>query len=86
MSVATIGRWGKNLAIRFPNEIAGQLHLHEGDRLEIEAEAGRIVIRPAKPEYSLDTMFAGKSPAEWRSLYAESFDWGPDLGREIVEE
>ncbi len=28
----------------------------------------------------------GGLAAEWRALYAGSFDRGPDVGREIVEE
>jgi hypothetical protein len=25
-------------------------------------------------------------PEEWRAAYAGAFDWGPDVGREVVEE
>jgi hypothetical protein len=35
---------------------------------------------------ALETMFQGKSAAEWRRLYRGAYDWGPDLGREIIEE
>jgi antitoxin MazE len=86
MTHAIVGRWGKNLAVRFPNEIASELQLHEGDRVEIESGPGEIVIRRAKPHYTADEIFAGKSPEEWRTLYANAYDWGPDLGREIIEE
>jgi hypothetical protein len=34
----------------------------------------------------LEELFHGKSPKEWRAEYAEAFDWGPDVGREVVEE
>ena len=51
MTLATVGRWGKNLAVRFPNEIAGELRLREGDRLEIEAGADQIVIRGVRLPY-----------------------------------
>lgn len=86
MTLATVGRWGKNLALRFPHDIANELHLREGDRLEIEAGTDQIVIRRAKHKYTLDEMFAGRSAAEWRAIYADSYDWGPDVGREIIEE
>ena len=86
MTHVIVGRRGKNLALRFPNEIAGDLSLREGDRLKIESEADRIVIRRAKPHYALEEMFAGKFPAEWRAIYADSYDWGPEVGREIIEE
>jgi antitoxin MazE len=86
MTQATVGRWGKNLALRFPNEIAGELHLREGERLELEPGPDQIVIRRAKPRYTLDDLFATKSAHEWQSIYAGAYDWGPDVGREIVEE
>lgn len=86
MTHAIVGRWGKNLALRFPNEIASQLSLREGDRLEIETGPDRIVIHRAKPVYTLEDLFAGKTQAEWRAMYADAYDWGPDLGREIIDE
>lgn len=45
MSQATVGRWGKNLAIRVPLDIAKRTGLVDGERVEIEAQDGDIVIR-----------------------------------------
>lgn len=86
MTYVIVGRWGKNLALRFPNEIASEFQLHEGDRVEIETSPEEIVIRRAKPRYTVDELFAGKSPEEWRALYANAYDRGRDVGQEIVEE
>jgi antitoxin MazE len=86
MPQVTVGKWGKNLAIRFPGEIAKAAKLSDGDRVEIEALDGNIVIRHAVPRFTLEELFKGKSPKEWRADYAGAFDWGPDVGREIVEE
>ena len=86
MTHATIGRWGRSLAVRVPNEIADAISLHEGDRVDIAVDAGNITIRPAPPRYRLGDLFAGKSPDQWRVLYAGAYDWGPDRGREIIEE
>ena len=48
MSEVTVGRWGKNLAIRVPMEIAKVSGLSEGERVQLEARDGDIVIsRPA---------------------------------------
>ena len=44
MAQATVGKWGKNLAIRFPREIAKAARLSDGERVEIEAHDGDIVI------------------------------------------
>ncbi len=86
MTHSIVGRWGRNLAVRFPSEIASEFRLHEGERVEIESGPEQIVIRRAKPRYTLEALFAGKSPAEWRAIYAGAYDWGPEIGKEIIEE
>jgi antitoxin MazE len=82
----TIGKWGKNLAIRFPSEIVKAAQLSSGEQLDIEAQDGNIVIRRTAPHFTLEELFHGKNPKEWRAAYAGAFDWGPDVGREVVEE
>ena len=86
MSEVIVGKWGKNLAVRIPGEVAKAARLSDGERVEIEALDGDIVIRRAAPHFTLEELFKGKSPKEWRATYAGAFDWGPDVGREIVEE
>ena len=86
MSQVTIGKWGKNLAIRFPSEIVRAAGLTGGERVELEAHDGDIVIRRPVPHFTLVELFQGKSPDEWRVAYGGAFEWGPDVGREVVEE
>lgn len=86
MSQVRVGRWGKNLAIRFPGEIVKEAGLRDGEQVEIDAEGGDIVIRRTIPRFTLKELFKGKSAKEWRASYARAFDWGPDVGREIVDE
>ena len=86
MAIATIGRWGRSLAVRLPPDVAGRLRLEEGIPVEVEQRADEIVIRRASLPLTLDALFDGKSPAEWRAIYAGSYEWGPDRGREIVED
>jgi antitoxin MazE len=86
MSQATIGRWGRSLAVRIPGEIANAAGLSDGERVEVETRDGDIVIRRLAPRFTLEGLFQGKSPEEWRAAYADAFDWGPDVGREVVEE
>lgn len=81
-----LGRWGKSLALRLPQELAGKADLHEGEVVELVASPEGIVIRRVKPSYDLARLFAGRSPEEWRALYTGAYDWGPDVGREQVEE
>jgi antitoxin MazE len=83
MAEIIVGRWGKNLAVRVPSERCG---LRDGERVEIEVRDGELVIRRTVPRFTLGELFRGKGPQEWRALYRGAFDWGPDLGREAVEE
>ena len=70
MSQATVGRWGKNLAVRFPGEIVEAASLKDGERVKIEARDGDIVIRRVQPRFTLEELFKGKSPKQWRAAYA----------------
>jgi antitoxin MazE len=65
--------------------MAKAARLRDGERVEIAAQGNDIVIRRTVPRFTLEELFRGKSPEEWRALYREAFDWGPDVGREVVE-
>ncbi len=86
MTQATVGKWGNNLAVRLPAEIVKAARLHDGQRVEIDAHEGTVVIRRAEPDFTLEELFEGKSPAAWRAEYAGAYEWGPDVGREEVAE
>jgi antitoxin component of MazEF toxin-antitoxin module len=86
MTRAIIGRWGKNLAIRFPADIAKAAGLDDGQRVEIVSSCDEIVIRKLPADLTIESMFAGKSSDAWRALYRGAFDWGEDQGRERIEE
>lgn len=77
-----LARWGNSLGIRIPKDIASQVGLRDGTRVDIKAEGDRIVITADRPRYNLDELMKGVTPEAMR----EAFDWGPDVGREVVEE
>ena len=76
-----VARWGNSLGLRIPKDIAARVGLHEGTRVEVEAEGDRIIITPGRRRYVLADLLKGMTPEAMR----EAFDWGPDKGREIVE-
>lgn len=45
MSHVIVGRWGKNLAVRVPAEVARAAGLDEGEDVEVEAVGDDILIR-----------------------------------------
>jgi antitoxin MazE len=86
MSIVTVGRWGNSLAIRIPSDIAAVSGLRDGEAVVVEPGEAGFVVRRAVAPMKLSDLFAGKSAREWRALYEGAYDWGPDVGREIVEE
>ena len=86
MPQAVIGKWGNSLALRLPSEVVDAAQVRDGERVNVEARDGSIVIRRAAPQFTLEQLFRGKTPEEWRALYAVAYDWGPDVGREIIED
>jgi antitoxin MazE len=77
----SVARWGNSLGLRIPKDIAEQAGLRAGSRVEVAAENGRVVIVPAQPRYVLADLLKDMTPEAMR----EAFDWGPDVGREIIE-
>jgi antitoxin MazE len=86
MVQVTVGKWGNSLAVRLPGEVVQTAGLHDGERVDIEAQDGDIVIRRVEIGVVLENLFRGKTPEEWRAEYADAYDWGPDVGREIIPE
>jgi antitoxin component of MazEF toxin-antitoxin module len=86
MARARVGRWGNNLAVRLPGDIVRRARSRDGEPVEIETQAETIVIRRLEPVVTLEELFRGKTALEWRAAYAGAYDWGADVGREIVEE
>lgn len=76
-----VARWGNSLGLRIPKQVAAEIGLREGSRVEVKAEGDRLVVLPARPRYALADLLEGVTPDAMR----EAFDWGPDLGRETVE-
>jgi antitoxin component of MazEF toxin-antitoxin module len=45
MSHSVVGRWGKDLAIRVPMDVARAVGLMDGEKVHIEAQDADIVVR-----------------------------------------
>jgi antitoxin MazE len=80
--MATVQKWGNSLAVRIPANLAHQVELHEGSPVDLVAEHGAIIVLPkAKKKYRLEDLLKDCKPGQ---LHGE-MDWGPDVGREIIE-
>ena len=96
MSTATIGRWGKSLAVRLPSEIASRLSLTEGATVDVEQRDDEIVIRKLARPLTLEILarHAAVSPRTFSRRFAEDTGYPPmqwvmlariDLARELLE-
>ena len=72
-------KWGNSQAVRLPKEVLKRAALREGDVLTINVENGRIELKPATPDISLDKLLAGITS---RNRHREQ-DWGRPIGDEI---
>jgi antitoxin MazE len=79
---ARIAKWGNSLGLRIPKNITTRLGLAEGVEVRIEIEGDRVVISPRRPQYKLKELLVGMTP---KAMH-DAFDWGPDVGRESVDE
>ncbi len=73
-----IQKWGNSGAIRLPAAIMKQLKVNLGDRLDLTAEDGRVVLVPAAREYRLEDLVGGITKT---NLHA-AVDFGSPVGRE----
>ena len=77
-----VSKWGNSLGLRLPRALAAEIGVAEGQRVEIRADNGRLVVEPLREAYTWARMMENVTPETMR----EAFDWGDDLGRERVDE
>ena len=71
-------KWGNSSAVRLPAAILKEVHIALGDRLELRAEEGRIVLERAQREYCLEELLAGITK---ENMHAP-VEFGAPMGRE----
>jgi antitoxin MazE len=75
-----IAKWGNSLGLRLPKSVALEAQLDEGDTVSVSVKDGAIVVRPARPTYSIDALVAGITK---RNRHEET-DWGTTpVGHEL---
>jgi antitoxin MazE len=80
MPTVLVVKWGNSLAVRIPNAVAEQAHLHEGDSVLIELLDGHVELRPGERIPTLEELVAQITP---ENRHGE-INWGPARGKEIV--
>ncbi len=82
MTQATLGKWGKNLAIRLPLEVVKATGLRTGEKVEVEARGGDIIIRRADADAAADA----RAAAEEIIRESENYTLDGITIRELIDE
>jgi len=84
---AKLQKWGNSDGIRIPSSFLKSLNLKTNDIVEIMQKEDTIIIsKPQKKHLTLEERFAlfEKLP-EKEKTGKEPYDWGSDLGKEIID-
>jgi antitoxin MazE len=77
-----IQKWGNSLGVRLPKAIAERQSLKEGSRVVVtETKTGIAIEIVKKKRHTLDELLKDFD----KKTQHELVDWGPDVGKEIIE-
>ena len=83
---AKLKKWGNSMGVRIPKEILDNLGVKEDWEFEIIEKGGSIELKPIyknnlKKKYTMDELVDGLKNSEKQEL----LEWGPAVGKEIIE-
>jgi antitoxin component of MazEF toxin-antitoxin module len=84
MARVIVGRWGKNLAIRVPAEVAETTGLSDGERVEIEVQGGDILVR--RQSARTEARKRAEEAAERIIAERKNYTLGDITIRELIDE
>lgn len=59
----SIQKWGNSAAVRLPTELLGMLKVTLGDKLSVNVQPDGILLKAARPAYSLDDLVSQCDPS-----------------------
>ena len=77
-----VSKWGNSLGLRLPKTLAAEIGVSDGQKVEIRAEGGRLIVEPVRKVLTMEQMMENVTPEAMR----EAWDWGDDVGREIIDD
>jgi antitoxin component of MazEF toxin-antitoxin module len=80
MHTATLRATGGSISVSLPRQLLRSLGLEAGAQVAVTMEAGRLVLSPARPRYTLADLTKGMKPGDMPT--AEGWDDMPPAGRE----
>ncbi|MDK1671190.1 AbrB/MazE/SpoVT family DNA-binding domain-containing protein [Moraxella osloensis] len=77
----TMRRWGNSIGVRIPAGILTELNLSAEKKVDVRAEAGRIIIEPIiDSQETLEQLLGQITP---NNLHSE-IDFGQPVGKELL--
>ena len=77
-----LSKWGNSLGLRLPKALTAEIGVAEGQKVDVRAENGRLIVEPLRKRLTLEELMENVTPEAMR----EAWDWGEDVGREIVDD
>jgi len=80
----SVQKWGNGTGVRIPKKVLVAAKIQLNQELNINLKNGSIVLTPVKtkPKVTLDDLLKGVTP----EMVGGEFDWGPDVGKEIIDD
>ena len=84
MHTTTLRKVGGSVMMTVPPAVLEQLQLKPESVVSLEAEGNRLIVKPARPRYTLDELLAQCDPDA--PITEEEREWldAPAVGREII--
>lgn len=78
--MTVIRKWGNSLALRIPQNLADEIGLSEGNKVELVKRGKGLSVQPiVEEELTLDILLSKITPQNKHSI----IDWGKPVGKEI---
>jgi antitoxin MazE len=84
IATQSLQKWGNSSGVRLPKKVIKAAKLKDDQLLTVSLSGQSIILTPVKPanDFTLDKMLEGVNPENVRG----EFDWGPDVGAEIIDD
>lgn len=81
MNTATLRAVGGSVSVTLPRQMLRELGLEAGSSVAVTLEAGRLVLSPVRPRYTLAELLAGMKPGDMPT--AKDYTDARPAGREV---
>jgi len=78
----SVQKWGNSAAVRLPTELLGMLKVTLGDKLSVTVQPDGVLLKAARPSYSLADLVAQCDPAAAEPADLTAWSHIKPVGRE----